>query len=75
MPFCFNDEVATWENIFLGRTRPFIQKCILSQKNLKEVDKEMVKAKQCKTNFLRDDTITNTILDFHWWKGGPDQHS
>ena len=49
----------------------------MSQKNLKEVDKEMVKAKQCKTNFLRDNKIkvTNTILDFQWWKGGPDQHS
>ena len=40
-----NDEVATWANIFLGRTRPFIQKCILCPRILfKEVYKEMVKA-------------------------------
>jgi len=63
---------------FLGKNQTFYSKVHpMSQKNLKEVDKEMVKAKQCKTNFLRDNKIkvTNTILDFHWWKGGPDQHS
>ena len=32
--YLFHDEVATWANIFLGRTNTFYQKCILCPRKI-----------------------------------------